>query len=1239
MRRQHSILGRQGEWSAPVVALLRRLGFIAVAMIVLVIAVVTVPFSGSLSAFNSPADAQTDDLGVDPLTGIPTDDELDAALDSLLGTEVNAPETVPSEVIDPALIDPLTEPFLELPQIDGPGILVDRTDAETVVTIDLATAQVVPTADDVIGIARHGGGDILDIDRVVADTIALDPEEIVVFNDELPDTELIFIRLTTAVDPRTLTLGFTTTPGLEGETDTYSVLSQDKLQVPAGIFPEFLEAEGNPDPIEDAVLVDPLADVVPDSPYLTPLEGQDRVAEIPAVDTDVLAAPTVPKSRQATNTPGAFTAAANTTTQQVTTLAQATGTCTAEKIVRSTKADTGRVSIWNSSPSYTYVRASESAVLTSIVVTIDPATNGQLWLGDTNSPRVAFGGFSRYSTYSAYLVNGRSVLPYEILERGWNGYATKIRIPVDRTVSSGQYLRVQLPISEFYANNIKIDLMQADCTTTPPPSGLPIGGPDPAWTPNGVCSEAGATVWVNVSPQFPKRYELRTYTELWEVPFGSATGTKVEPNSGWIYNALAYNPADGWLYAVSQGRLNNVTETGQTVYVDEIPTQYPAGHLLRISPVDHSVQNMGKIRSTDRDFGTQWRSGTYNIASAWPNDVYGGMTTGVIDANGNYLISNSSDSGSGKVYRVPLTNNPSAVTTSMKFGANDHTILRAAPEYSWGIVNNTTTIERVNLTTGVVSRWSLANLRTAGGQALTAGTYGTAWTFGNDNLGFGRNSTNEAYQIKVTNPTATNPTFQLVSATPGYTGYNNDATSNGFAKTNVDLGIKKNFLGIVNGRAEWEIEVTNLTPCGSSGFTVSDKVPTGYGAVTVQPGKTFDESGIEKKPSGWIDTASVDTTTNSLTYSHGVLRGGEKATFKLSAMAPSAGQCVENTASVVGNEDDPNTDDNTASDGRCSVTIKKDVKDINGDGKITGDDSNQMGPNGTRKITYTVEIHYPTGGKDATTTYSLTDTPRFSEFVELVGGTVTPDGTYAPKQTFDVGVTPPWNFTPNGDVTIRQGQTHTYTVEAYYTPPALDPTGESWAECSAGTGTPGTALYNEATVKSAGFQFTDDACGPIVKDKPVRLALTKHDESLTDPLGGAAFALHKANEDGSLGEKLRDFTVDASDTSLHTVSNLEAGFYYIVETRSPETYSLLPAPIKFEVTRGDTGAAAATITDSQFVAQVSDKPAPDTDTVVIMVANVRTGSLPETGGRGIIPLMLLSVGLLAAAVVTARRYA
>ncbi|MGV0373147.1 DUF6923 family protein [Corynebacterium pilbarense] len=226
---------------------------------------------------------------------------------------------------------------------------------------------------------------------------------------------------------------------------------------------------------------------------------------------------------------------------------------------------------------------------------------------------------------------------------------------------------------------------------------------------------------------------------------------------------------------------------------------------------------------------------------------------------------------------------------------------------------------RTDTTTGVTDFWDINELKTPAGDTIDPGIYGNAWTYGNGDLGFSNNNTGTAYRIALKNSEGPRDEVEiaLVSKERVPHSYNNDAATNAYTiseleKAGVDLEVSKK-LKKVDGKWEWTIEVTNNSPCASSGFAIRDLIGGNLSEVDVVP-----------VSDGW--TSQKTAKDGTLNWTHGPLKGNNEETAILRVTAGrSTEECAVNRASVIGNENDPNPNNDSAADGDCDpqLEIKK----------------------------------------------------------------------------------------------------------------------------------------------------------------------------------------------------------------------------------------------------------------------------------------------------------------------------
>lgn len=829
------------------------------------------------------------------------------------------------------------------------------------------------------------------------------------------------------------------------------------------------------------------------------------------------------------------------------------------------------------------------------------------------------------------------------------------------------------------------------------------------------------------SPNQRHRYS----SQLAYQPNAGSSFEKIGETTGWVVNALAYNSADNWLYAISQPRYGTTQAIAEKIdnTLQTVPQEdpcFPAGHLLQIDPVTGEVHNLGKVTGSGPDgygFG-----GIY--AHPWPNDLWGGINVGFFDKNDAYWVTNASISGTGVLYKVDLdsvsatTNNPTVAfgtdqwdrrmtgdwcsegptptsraefntlwdkgqtctggsegRVSWRVTTEDFTI---APEgtgnYAWGIQNGWATadhgvyLERINLDNGQVQRFDITNLTNAYGEKIAPDLqWGKAWFYGNGNLAFGTASfgaNSNVVQIKVTNPDDANPTFELISVdNTAPVSYNSNATSSVNPKDprDVDLELKKDYVKTENGRANWWITVKNNGPDTSAGFVVKDEVPNPpYSDVKVPyvylqiPGQAGFTTLVRD-----TDYTLSQSGNNISVNLRSTIAGATVYIAVNAAEASSYAGCIPNIATVIGLDSDPKPENNTAEDDRCSLTMEKTAVDVDGDGQITGADTSLPGPNGTKKISYTIQVRSPQGAPEMG--YQIFDIPKFANLVNVKGAKVTdakiisgtgslPSGVV--NRTFGAPVPAEgWPVVTTSDAAkIGANSVHQYTIEVYYTVVGDLNAPDAPKECtSLGAG---NGLFNEAKmIPTVGLPVVDDGCGPIVAPREVMLTVIKVDhENKEQPLVGAEFSIYDADAQGNIIMDQGTVKVmadgydpfDPSTKGYHTIALKPDTLYYLVETKSPMGYNLLAQPVMFKISRDASGNQVVTFFKSgepntplpapDALVQIDQTKEPSKSTAYVQVADVTQGQLPRTGGSGLLmPLAAAAIFIAAGFLYTRRR--
>ncbi|WP_345214728.1 DUF11 domain-containing protein [Georgenia halophila] len=295
---------------------------------------------------------------------------------------------------------------------------------------------------------------------------------------------------------------------------------------------------------------------------------------------------------------------------------------------------------------------------------------------------------------------------------------------------------------------------------------------------------------------------------------GNITFQNEGPVADITYNAIAYNPADNYIYAVSGGEVIRVGQDGD-------------------------VQT------------TEW---------AVPPSVIGAF-----GADGLYYTVAGTAPG-GDAYRLTSidvsdeTSDPNTIEITQPTASPDMTYLEG---YFWSVGTTAgtadATVTRLDPTTGVVESFPAPGLL-----PVADATAGAQWTYGNGNIGISDNTTGNVSQIQVTNPASDAPTFTRISTIPGPGSSNNDGTSS--LGVPADLALTKTVEPGTAGpgsEVTYTLTVVNNGQGNSSGHIIADDLPEGLENVS------SDDPAVQINDDGTITVAGGRLEANqSATYTY-----------------------------------------------------------------------------------------------------------------------------------------------------------------------------------------------------------------------------------------------------------------------------------------------------------------------------------------------------------------------------------
>ncbi len=348
------------------------------------------------------------------------------------------------------------------------------------------------------------------------------------------------------------------------------------------------------------------------------------------------------------------------------------------------------------------------------------------------------------------------------------------------------------------------------------------------------------------------------------------------------YNAIGFNENDHYIYGIATPSSNVLVKVGQEgTIVEQTP-------ITTLPVANYNQGTFGTGAYSDTLFVHAYANGTNNV-----------------------------------IYGVDVKNNVATKYALNGEGLTNLSDIVWRDGYLWGFNGSNGRLYRININSGNVTSWTFASL----GLNIPSGTpvnnptynsYGAQWVYGNTNIGLLNNDNGMVYQIALSNTSAAKPAVSLVSQIPGPgQSYNNDGTS--YPGEPVDLSIIKTTNAVYErgGKITYTLTIRNNSDYPSSGYIVTDAIPA--------------------------DLAGADTTTSGcaidsgvLTCAGGPLAAGASTVVTVTATAPTDvdAPCIDNTATVLGNEKDPIARNNESTATTCprelsrAYTVEKTVSAI-----------------------------------------------------------------------------------------------------------------------------------------------------------------------------------------------------------------------------------------------------------------------------------------------------------------------
>jgi len=441
-------------------------------------------------------------------------------------------------------------------------------------------------------------------------------------------------------------------------------------------------------------------------------------------------------------------------------------------------------------------------------------------------------------------------------------------------------------------------------------------------------------------------------------PAAAATPTAFNDASPLVFLSQSDNATQTTLYEAAQtsGKLNFndvVTDNNQTLPYNAIGFNttdmflYGLKSVAGAAAANPELYKIGQ-NGVSQDLGSVSGVGTFAGGALNAGDM--GQTVGTDTTwKDVYFFRSNATANLQTIYYIPnVSTSRVAKSAALSMSVPNTADIVFLNGFIWAFYGNSTTtgtggagFYRIT-PSSTATTWQVSYFpHTPASLGLIADNYGAQWAYGNGNLGVATNAngtgvgttpntTAEAYQIQITNPSGTNPSFNVVAKMGTTPSAGNDAAS--YIGTSVDLSIRKDATPVYTpgGQISYKLTVTNNdTKYASSGFVVNDTIPsTITGLSANDAGATF--------------------SGNVMTWVGDALGPGASVTLTVTGTVVAATSgIILNSATVTGNEDDPNLANNT--DSAISVPAANLSKNaiINGAASAS---------NGTSSVPATVQI-------------------------------------------------------------------------------------------------------------------------------------------------------------------------------------------------------------------------------------------------------------------------------------------